>query len=331
MSNEGYVLKTKQLALLVGVGLLFGLLIGSAIGIVLAPNSGENFDLPEKASFRMGFIPAAPEDVDTITTNAKALAEFLEKELGIPVEIYPVSNGYEELILAFANGQLDAAFMDGAPAYFTVEAGTAQIVLAELRSANNAPFYNAAAWVRKDSPIDSLETMLNGSFISSHTSATGTAGMIMPIGTLINEGYMQTQSGDNTTTLLNRYFKAHTIGGSYGGALQRVLDGDADVAFVRDTTPMDLFPERASELRLLHVFGKVPSHPVVVSTELAEGWKFKFVNAMLKLNDPANVDILKNLYGAPGLVGANNLHLADLGAAVSKLPWLEDTILGRQT
>lgn len=127
-----------------------------------------------------------------------------------------------------------------------------------------------------------------------------------------------------------RYFSDSLIGGSYGGALRNVLNGNADVTFVRDTTPLDLFPNRVDEVGLLHVFGKVPSHPVAVSTELAEGWKYKFVNAMLKLNDPENVEILTNLYGAPSLVGANNLCLRDVSAAIANLPWLEQTFLEKK-
>ncbi|MDH5401176.1 MAG: PhnD/SsuA/transferrin family substrate-binding protein [Candidatus Heimdallarchaeota archaeon] len=316
---------------LIGIAIstfLIGIIIGGIIGYFASPTDGENFDLPEMDSFRMGFMPTSPENVDTVTTNAEELASFLSSKMGIDVEIYPITNGYEDLILAFQNGQIDAAFMDGGPAHFVIEGGWGNVMLAELRSANNQPYYDSVAWVRANSNIDSLSTMLDGSYISSHTSATGTAGMIMPIGTLIDEGYMQTQSDDDTQTLLARYFASSEIGGSYGGALQRVLDGQADVAFVRDTTPTDLFPDRVDELRLLHTFGRVPSHPIVVSSQLAEGWRFRFVNAMLELNMPENVDLLSSLYGAPGLVGANNVHIKDLSDAIRNLPWLEDEILG---
>ncbi|OLS24568.1 MAG: hypothetical protein HeimC2_22130 [Candidatus Heimdallarchaeota archaeon LC_2] len=330
MSSDVYSLKNTTLIGIIVGSIILGLVIGGFSGYSLAPSGGEDFDLPEMDAFRMGFIPAKPENVNSITTNAGAFSDFLSEELGIPVEVYPVGNGYEELILAFQNGQVDAAFLDGTPSHFVVESGHAEVVLAELRSANNAPFYNAAAWVRADSPINSISTMLNGSFISAHTSETGTAGMVMPLGTLIESGDIVLQDGDDTVSVLERYFIDSLIGGSYGGALLNVLNGNADVAFVRDTTPMDLYPERADEVRLLHVFGKVPSHPVVVSTELAEGWKFKFVNAMLKLNDQENVQILTDLYGAPGLVGANNLHLKDVSAAIANLPWLEQTFLEKK-
>ena len=330
MSSNEYSLKNSTLVAIITGSIIIGLIIGGFTGYNLAPSNGEVFDLPEMDAFRMGFIPATPENVDTITTNAGVFAEFLSKELGIPVEVYPVSNGYEELILAFENGQVDAAFLDGTPGHFVVESGNAEVVLAELRSANNAPFYNAAAWVRVNSSIDSISTMLNGSFISAHTSQTGTAGMVMPLGTLIENQDIILQDEDDTASVLERYFADSLIGGGYGGAMLNLLNGYADVAFVRDTTPFDLYPERADEVRLLQVFGKVPSHPVVVSTQLAEGWKFKFVNAMLKLNDPENVQILKNLYGAPGLVGANNLHLKDISAAVANLPWLEQIILEKR-
>ncbi|MHA2503863.1 MAG: PhnD/SsuA/transferrin family substrate-binding protein [Candidatus Kariarchaeaceae archaeon] len=328
MTENGYVLQSRTLLLIIVGSIITGLIIGGFIGFAAAPDGGENFDLPPKDVFVMGFIPTTPENADTVTTNAQPLVDFLSAQMGIDVEIYPVTNGYETMITAFELGQVDAAILDGTPSHFVVESGNAEVVLAELRSANNAPFYNAAAWVRANSSIDSVETMLNGNYVSSHTSATGTAGMVMPLGTLIDEGYMDATGIESTDELLAKYFANSTIGGSYGGALQRVLDGQADVAFVRDTTPLDLFPDRADELRLLYTFGKVPSHPVVVSTELADGWKFKFVEAMLSLNDPANAEIVDNLYGAPGLVGANNLHLRDVSAAVSKLPWLEETILG---
>ena len=91
----------------------------------------------------------------------------------------------------------------GTPASLVVESGNAEVVMAEIRSANNATFYNSAAWVRANSTIDSLTTMLNGNYISSHTSATGTAGTVMPLGTLINEGFIETQADDDTETVDN--------------------------------------------------------------------------------------------------------------------------------
>jgi phosphonate transport system substrate-binding protein len=331
MSENSIMISSKILATFIIISLALGFFLGGSIGYLLAPTGGEDFDLPDKPYFTMAFILPTPEDVEKIQTNAETLTAFLEERMGIEVRIYPLTNNYENIIFAFESNTIDAAFMDGGPSHFVVNAGLGEVVLSELRSGTNLPYYNVAAWVRANSTIDSLETMVNGSFISSHTSATGTAGMIMPVGTLIKEGYMETQSDDDTMSLLGRYFADSTIGGSYGGALQRVLDNQADVAFVRDTTPLDLFPDRADELRLLHIFGKAPSHPVVVSTSLAEGWKFKFVNAMLELNQPENVEILQSLYNSPGLVGANNLHIKDLSEAVAQLFWLEDTILGRSS
>jgi phosphonate transport system substrate-binding protein len=79
---------------------------------------------------------------------------------------------------------------------------------------------------------------------------------------------------------------------------------------------------------LTPLFGKAPSHAVVVSTSLADGWRYRFVTAMLELNEPENVQMLLNMYGSPALVPTNNLHLADLAKALEQLPWLENTILG---
>lgn len=329
MSTATYALKTSTLIALIVGSLLIGGLIGGTIGFAAAPSGGEDFDLPEMDAFRMGFIPAAPENQESVKTNAEALTDFLEARLNIPIEIYPVSSGYEDLILAFEAGQLDAAFLDGTPSHFVVEGGNAEVVLAELRSANNAPFYNAAAWVRADSPYNTIEDLIGNAsdVITSHTSMTGTAGMVMPMGSLIADGLVTVGDNNDTDSLLKATFEDYIAGGGYGEALRRVLDNEADVAFVRDSTPADVFPDRVGELKMIHVFGKAPSHPIVVSTDLAEGWKFKFVNAMLELNDPENIEILQDLYGAAGLVGANNLHIEDISRAVSQLPWLEETIL----
>ena len=331
MESTKYSITATNLFGIIIVTSLISAVIAGSVGYLLAPTGGTNFDLPQISNFRVGFIPATPENVDSITTNARVLTDFLEKELNVPVEIYPVSNGYEELILAFASGVIDAAFLDGTPSHFVIEGGNAEIVLAEVRSANNLPYYNAAAWVRKDSTINSIATMLNGSFISAHTSATGTAGMVVPLGSLIKNGSILLQANDDTSSLLARYFKDSLIGGGYGGALLNVLEGNADVAFVRDSTPSDLYPERESEFRLLHVFGKVASHPIIVHTALADGWKYKFVQAMLKLNEGDNIKILQDLYGISALVSTNNQHIADISAAVSQLPWLKDSILSKES
>ena len=72
-------------------------------------------------------------------------------------------------------------------------------------------------------------------------------------------------------------------------------------------------PDRV-KVKSLERLGKVPSHPIVVSKELSPEMREKFVTAMLKLNQPENVHLLKDLYGVEGLIKANTQdHLGDFG------------------
>lgn len=148
--------------------------------------------------------------------------------------------------------------------------------------------------------------------------------MIIPVGSMIADGYMNATGVENTEQLLLKYFSDIEVGGGYGEAMRRVMDGQADVAYVRGTLDnlSDNLQNRASEVRRLHVFGKAPSHPVVVNKDLPEGWKIKFIQAMLKLNQESNIDLLKQLYGSIGLVATTNFHLNDIGTALDAMPWV---------
>lgn len=330
MSSNEYVIKSSMLIMIIISSLLIGGLVGGIIGYNAAPSGGQDFDLPDIGTFRMGFLPSQPGDVDEVTSDATELMNFLSEEMGldeqgIDVEVYPVQNGYEELILAFQNGQIDAAFMDATPAYIAVKQGLAEVALAEVQNQTQATFYNAAAWVKQDSPITSLDILTNGSFVSSHTSWTGTSGMIIPTGSMIADGYMDATGINTTEELLQRHFADYVVGGGYGEAMRRLMDDQADVAYVRGTLDnlSDELQSRAGEVRRLHVFGKAPSHPIIVNKDLPEGWKIKFIQAMLELNEGDNIDIIQQLYGAViGLVATSNYHLSDIGTALDNMPWV---------
>ncbi|MEJ2259976.1 MAG: PhnD/SsuA/transferrin family substrate-binding protein, partial [Nitrosopumilaceae archaeon] len=101
----------------------------------------------------IGFIPV--EKADELTPKAEALEQFLEKKLGVDVELVVPTN-YETIIEGMRFGHIDAAFMDTGPAWITHQRTGSEAVLAELVAGKVN--YQATVWARADdNSIQSLE------------------------------------------------------------------------------------------------------------------------------------------------------------------------------
>jgi phosphonate transport system substrate-binding protein len=93
-------------------------------------------------------------------------------------------------------------------------------------------------------------------------------------------------------------------GGNYTKALQAVLKGQAEVATVSEYAlkPPYITEEEAKKLRILHAISNVPAHGVAIDDDVSAETREKLVTAMLKLNQPENNQLLKNLYNSTELV-----------------------------
>jgi len=277
-------------------------------------------------TFKIGFIPS--ERASELTPKAEKLGEFLEQQMGMEVEVI-VPSSYEPLIEGLRFGHLDAAYMDSGPAWLAYQKADAEVVLAELKNGN--PFYYGEVFVRKTSDIKDLEDV-KGKRIA-FTSWTGSSGFILPIGTMVNRGIVELE-GDDFVSLeksLQNTFESYTVAGGYKQALDLLVQGKVDVAGgAYDAPERFLDPEDAAKIKTLERLGKVPSHPIVVGSHLSSVVKQKFVNAMLQLNLPENIQILKDLYGVDGLVATNTQeHLGDFGPAFEALTGIHDKVFNK--
>ena len=275
----------------------------------------------------IGFIPV--EKADELTPKAQALEMFLENELGVDVEIVVPTN-YETIIEGMRFGHIDAAFMDTGPAWITHQRTGAEAVLAELVAGKVN--YQATVWALADNDsIQSLEDTVGQKV--AFTSITGSSGFVRPMGTLVTDGHI-TIEGDDIVALesaLANNFESYTFAGGYKAALTLLLENKVDVAFGSDIAPQKYLElEDQVKLRPVTTIGPVPSHVVMVSSDMSDSTKKALVDALIQLNYDENNHILTDLYGAEALVPTTTtMHIGEFGDFIDALTGLDQKILDK--
>ena len=273
----------------------------------------------------IGFIPV--EKADELTPKAQALEQFLEKKLGVDVELVIPTN-YETIIEGMRFGHIDAAFMDTGPAWITHQRTGSEAVLAELVAGKVN--YQATVWARADdTSIQSLEDTVGKKV--AFTSITGSSGFVRPMGTLVTEDII-TIEGDDIVALemaLVKNFESYTFAGGYKAALELLINENVDVAFGSDIAAQKyLDPEDQVKIRPVTTIGPVPSHVFMVSPDMSETTKDALVDALIELNYDENNEILQNMYGAEALVPTTtSMHIGEFGTFIDALTGLDQKIL----
>lgn len=289
--------------------------------------ANKSTDEPADNTFTLGLLPT--DSATEMQPRADELARFLTTEMQQPVEVY-IPNSYEALIEALRFGHVDAAFFDSGPAAIAHAQLGAEVVLAEVN--NGVTNYTATLFVRSDeTEITELDNVVGKKI--AFTSWTGSSGFLYPIGTLAAEGLI-TPADDSLMSLqtaLDKTFAEHAFSGGYEASLNLLLNGQADViGGAHDVPERFLSEEDQKKVKKLLELGPVPSHPVVVRPDLAEGVRTSFVTAMLLLNNPENNTVLGNLYGVEGLeVADTKTHLGDFNLIVEALPAIQTKLLDK--
>ena len=144
------------------------------------------------------------EEYQNIDENPQKLADRLGELMGQEVEIYPV-NSQAATIEALRFGNADIGFLDGGAAWLSWQEYGLEVAAAEQKGDGRA-YYNAIAWVHIDSDMAQADLdddpatdpfdLMQGK-ISCHTSALGSSGMLLPMGYLINNGYVDVVGDPN--------------------------------------------------------------------------------------------------------------------------------------
>jgi phosphonate transport system substrate-binding protein len=251
-----------------------------------------------------------------LQNKAKAVANFLSQELQQPVEA--VVGDDTAAVEALRANRADVAFLSSRPALKAANLANARLYLAEVRSNySGGHTYKSVFVVPKNSPLKSGSgsatlSQLKGKKIA-FTSPTSGSGFIFPVAELVKQKLVPDR--DRLTGL----FSQVSYGGGYDKALQAVLRGQADVATVSEYalgTPY-ITEAEASKLRVLYSISGVPAHGVAIDDDVPADKRNKLIAAMLKLNEPANNQLLQSLYNSTKLIKVNHdQHLKPIQVAL---------------
>jgi len=264
-------------------------------------------------------FPTRADSTD-LQSKADAVAAFLSKDLGIPVKA--VIGDDTAAVEALRANRADVAFLSSRPALKAEPLATTCVCLAEVRDNYSGRFtYNSVFVVRNNSPLKTRNgakatlEQLRGKKIA-FTSPTSGSGFIFPVSELVKQGFVPNRDR------LDGFFGQVSYGGNYSKALQAVLRGQAEVATVSEYAmlPPYITPEEKSQLRVLYKISGVPAHGIVIDDDVDPRVRERLINSLLKLNQPQNNQLLRNLYNSTELVRVDhNRHLAPVRQALQRV------------
>lgn len=294
---------------------------------------------------RLAFVQ--PDDAIAPAEDPQRLADAIEAESGRETEIYFVQST-QVALQALAAGHADAAFVDGSAGWFGWQRHDLDVIAAQQDGAGRT-YYIASAWVPTNSTYQDMEGLRGED--SCHTGLLKSAGMFMPLGWLIRNGYVERVGPDDISQIgptADAFFGDARIPqsdadpyGGYVGALRCLSEDLGDVAFLKDTTPTTYCGADArdwcldlDQYRELQQFGQVPSHPVMVG-EIPDDKRSDLLSALLALSGTeAGQAVLKETTGGARYVAVDGAqaHLGDYAANLQHVPgmsqYLESKVQG---
>lgn len=294
------------------------------------------------------------DDYSSFDENPQKLADYLSETTGLNIEIYAITS--DSLALeALRFGSADMAFLDGGAAWMGWKSYGLEAMAADMNS-DGRTYYNAHAWVLNDSSAgmaaldenDSTDPFaeLQGE-ITCHTGWLKSAGMLIPMGYFIGEGYAEVVGDvDDIESLRNTIFSHFSEDASipesgslyygYSGALRCLSEGEGAVAFVKDSSVESYCPEEGEKETWcldrdryvpLSSFGQAPSHPLMYQPDTVDSeTRDKIVSALTSLNstDEGRL-ILEKILNTPGIVETSTEeHLGSYGNLIQHVPGIQE-------
>ncbi|MBI6630381.1 phosphate/phosphite/phosphonate ABC transporter substrate-binding protein [Pontibaca salina] len=243
----------------------------------------------------LAFIPQ--ENPEKLIGDIAIISEWLSDEIGIPVRGF-VTSDHAAAVEALRNGDADISFMGALPYVLANEHVGAQIILQEVY--RGEPSYTSRIFVRRDRGIKELAD-LKGKTIA-FADPISESGYLYPLDEFAAAGLLE--RGADPSTFFDRLLFA----GGYQQAIQAVASGLVDAAGASQYSELLLSPEQQQEVIWISETPSLPSHGVIARDGLDADLRERFVNAMLKLNDPDHQELLQHVYSPDGYI------IADPGA-----------------
>lgn len=238
----------------------------------------------EKWPEKLVFTPIPLEDQSALTKRYEPFATYLEKELGIPVEIFPATS-YAAAVEAMRNGHSDLGYF-GPFAYIHANSRAGAEAFAGGIKAGGEPVYYSYFITLKDSGISKPEDLKGKSFLWA--DPTSASGHLFPKAHLVNKLGTPVDKIDSM-------FGEVAFSGNHEASVLAVLNGDADAAAVYDITYNMVIKENKDHPNIdkLVIFEKtnpIPLPPFTLRKDLPESLKKAVKEAFYNV---ANVPELK--------------------------------------
>lgn len=242
--------------------------------------------------FQLSMVPT--KNTQEQRVEMKPLVDLIAGELGIPVQVLPASS-YESVVDAVTSGVADMVVL-GPAAYIMAshrEPGLEPFASLTMKGGAFTPegsFYYSVLVVTADSDFQKPQDLRGASVAMSDPASTS--------GNLIPRASFPGVTGGEFDT----FFSAWTYAGGHDRALDALLSGRVDSAFVASTR-VDEYVRRGvvaeSELRVLWQSSPLHYDPFVFSAQLCESLKAR-VRELMKTPSPLLSRYLTNI-GARGV------------------------------
>lgn len=241
---------------------------------------------------RLAFIPQ--ENPEKLLDDITVIDDYLAAELGVAVEGF-VTLDHAAAIEALRNESADISFMGALPYVLARDQIGAEVLLSEVY--RGKPNYVARIFVRRDSGIEAVADLAGRTI--AFADPISESGYLYPLEIVADAGLLT--PGDDPQSFFGRVYFA----GGYQQAIQAVANGLVDAAGVSQFADLLLSPAQQSEVRWIAESEPIPAHAVIARPGLDPALEEKFVEAMLKLNEPEHRWLLEHVYGPDGYVRAD--------------------------
>ena len=254
-----------------------------------AATGGKNAASPAKLV--LGFTPST--EADKVADSAKPMADFLSKELGLPVTTF-TSTDYVGLVEAMGSSKVDIGMLPPLAYVLAKDQNAADVILKVVRKDKNTGkpslTYKAMFVARADSGIKKIEDA-KGKRIA-FVDPSSTSGYLFPASFLKKKGY------DPET-----FFSQLVYAGSHDKAVQSVYNGDVDVAACFDDARTLVAKAGVKDVMqkvvIVEYTGEIPNDTISVRSGLDPALTAKISAAMVKYGaTPEGKKVLDDVYQA---------------------------------
>ncbi len=247
---------------------------------------------PNPKQLVFGFVPSV--EADKIAKDAQPMADFLTKELGMPVTTF-TSTEYSGLIEAMGSGKVDIGSLTPLGYVLAKNQGYADVILKTKRK--GALTYHSMFVAKDDSGIKKIEDAKGKRM--AWVDPQSTSGYLFPAAYLKGKGIEP-----------DSFFSQTTYAGSHDGAIRAVYNGDVDVAAVYDDARNKLeqeLPDVKTKIVKIGQTDEIPNDTISVRPTLDPALAAKIKAAFLKYADtPDGKKTLFTVYEVDGLVDATD-------------------------